>query len=312
MTPALDWKVIITVVIAMIAWLVSFLISVVTFKKNDISRQKDKIITLVEKFIEDLIKEFEKSANTSDDIDNFISYRVSLIEIQINSIERRTKKEILGSSFLTQLRSRPIDIFEHSRSMSGEKAMSHNACGEVYDLSTQIITVIEKNYNKWFFYDYLKAINDKYIFRLCSLLDKNYDALFKWLFISTLFYISGWISSEFWRSVNVMPTQSVEKNRFSIHHIDDFQKYVDNVRFSEGFVIKHGDDLKIYGNFNNSCMIYLYSRAIFHKKDFLDNQSKAQLIGFGDNGVITTKNILKNSDSIVVYCNGALHRLSSS
>ncbi|HHQ4895811.1 TPA: hypothetical protein ACSP31_003871 [Aeromonas veronii] len=313
MTSALDWKVIITIVVAIIAWLVSFFISVVTFKKNDISRQKDKIITLVEKFIEDLIKEFEKSDNTSDDIDNFISYKVSLIEIQINSIEKRTKKEILGSSLLTKLRSSPIDIFEQSRSVSGEKAMSHNACREVYDLSTQIITDIEKNYNEWFFYDYFKYINDKYFFRLWNLLDKNYDALFKWLFISTLFYVLGWASSEACRLSNVMPTLSVEKKRSFIHSLDDFQNgYVDNVRFSEGFVVKHGDDLKVYGNFNNSCMIYLYSRAIFDKKDFLENQSKAQLIGFGNNGLITVKHFLKNSGSVVVYCNGALNRLSSS
>lgn len=312
MTSALDWKVVVTVIVAIIAWLVSFFISIKTFKKGDISRQKDKIITLVEKFIDDLIKEFEKSSNTTDDIDNFISYRVSLIEIQINSIEKRTKKDILGHGFITKLRSNPIDIFEASRAEGDKNISSHQVCGDIYDLSTQIVTEIETNYNEWFFYDYFTAVRERFFIKPWNLLLEKYDILLRWILIPTLFYVFGWVSSELARHWNVHPILTTD-NRISMHSLDFPQgEIVDNVKFAEGFSTTHGSSIKVYGNFNDTCMIYLFSKNISRKEDFFENHTEAHLIGLGGGGILTKNITVKNSDNIVVYCDGIIKRISSS
>ncbi|MFU1554330.1 hypothetical protein ACM3N8_11335 [Aeromonas sp. A04] len=149
------------IVITPIPWIIAFFISYITFRKNDISRQKDKILSLIEKLFDDLASIIDKEDYSEDELDNLISYKASVIEIQIKSIESRSKKKIINPDLYSTIRSMPIDLL--SKRLAAEKNSSTerdlttinsvklNNKNALFDLSLKIISEIEMNYNSWFF-----------------------------------------------------------------------------------------------------------------------------------------------------------------
>ncbi|MBZ6072417.1 hypothetical protein [Aeromonas schubertii] len=149
------------IVITPIPWIIAFFISYITFRKNDISRQKDKILSLIEKLFDDLASIIDSEDYSEDELDNLISYKASVIEIQIKSIESRSKKKIINPDLYSTIRSMPIDLL--SKRLAAEKTSSTkrdlttinsvklNNKNALFDLSLKIISEIEMNYNSWFF-----------------------------------------------------------------------------------------------------------------------------------------------------------------
>ncbi|WP_421171863.1 hypothetical protein [Aeromonas dhakensis] len=186
----------IKLLITPVPWIIAFFISYVTFRKNDISRQKDKILSLIEKLFDELIEIIGNGKGSEEELDSFLSYKSSIIEIQINSIESRARKKIVDRNQYAIIRSLPIDLLKkrinaearlHEKEdesirlerIQNTKTKINN---ELFDLSILIISDIENNYNSWFFKKWL------------SFPRANFKKHHKTIMIILISFIVGWLS----------------------------------------------------------------------------------------------------------------------
>lgn len=85
-----------------------------TFQRGEIIKNKDKLVSLLESFFDDLLELISKRETTEEDIENLITDRVVEIELKTKQIQRVFNKHVffLSDDVITKLKSEPIDIFE--------------------------------------------------------------------------------------------------------------------------------------------------------------------------------------------------------
>ncbi|POY45414.1 hypothetical protein C3007_00190 [Avibacterium gallinarum] len=91
------------------------------------------------------MKLVEKRSTTIDDIEEFITTRITTIEFKANQLEKIFKEEcqFISTESLAKLRSEPMDIFENSH--SDYKKLNQ----QLNELRKSIHENIESNYSSW-------------------------------------------------------------------------------------------------------------------------------------------------------------------
>ncbi|WP_038913089.1 hypothetical protein [Dickeya zeae] len=144
-----------SIIIAIIGWLIASYFNNRAFKRNDISRQKDKICQQIESLFEK-IKEKISSRDTKElDLDNYLASSVSLIEMQLTHLSMRIGKKLLRDENLSNLRSAPLDCLTQK---CDYKTMLN-------EMKYSILEEIECNYTNWFFNGCIQRLKNRFLIK---------------------------------------------------------------------------------------------------------------------------------------------------
>lgn len=124
------------------SWLLTLYVSLKAFRKNDISRQKDKIISNLESLFKDLNEKLRSASMTEDELDEFLTGKTTIIELQLNNINKRVNYVLLSPLTISKIRSEPIDMFTGL-----EKR-------KLLELEFDVMEEIEDNYTELYFRDF--------------------------------------------------------------------------------------------------------------------------------------------------------------
>lgn len=134
--------IVISSVIAVLGWLFSSYINTRTFKRNEVSKLKDKIAGLSEAFF-DSLEEKIKSRNIKEtDLDDLIAGKLSVIELHLKHLKKKIDIELLPDAHILIIRNDPYDYLN---SINGDYRK------KLSELKFNTLELIEENYTEWYF-----------------------------------------------------------------------------------------------------------------------------------------------------------------
>ena len=92
--------VIISSIIAVLGWLFSSYINTRAFRRAETSKLKDKIASLTEAFFDGLEEKMKSRTLKESELDDFISGKISIIELHLNHLERKININLITASQL--------------------------------------------------------------------------------------------------------------------------------------------------------------------------------------------------------------------
>lgn len=125
-----------------VGWIISIYLQNRNFQKGEIAKNKDKLTSLIEIFFKELSELIAKRDTTADDIDDFISDKITIIELKAHQLKSIFNEDIqfISDATLSSLRDKPIDIFE----------LNYKECKkELKKLSSSVLNEIETTYADW-------------------------------------------------------------------------------------------------------------------------------------------------------------------
>ncbi|MBM0748530.1 hypothetical protein JJB79_14100 [Pantoea eucrina] len=134
--------IVISSVIAVLGWLFSSYINTRTFKRNEASKLKDKIATLVESFFDTLEDKIKSRTVKETDLDDLIAGKLSLIELHLKHLKKKIDIQLLSDEHITRIRNDPYDYLN---SANGDYRKKLN------ELKFNTLELIEENYTEWYF-----------------------------------------------------------------------------------------------------------------------------------------------------------------
>ncbi|MBH3086597.1 hypothetical protein I5R13_19905 [Serratia marcescens] len=134
--------VVISSVIAVLGWLFSSYINTRTFKRNEASKLKDKIATLVESFFDTLEDKIKSRTVKETDLDDLIAGKLALIELHLKHLKKKIDIQLLSDEHITRIRNDPYDYLN---SANGDYRKKLN------ELKFNTLELIEENYTEWYF-----------------------------------------------------------------------------------------------------------------------------------------------------------------
>lgn len=142
---ALDPKylaVIISSIIAVFGWLISSYINTRTFKRNETSKLKDKISSMVESFFDSLEDKIKTRGIKETDLDDLIAGKLTLIELHLNHLDKKINIKLIPAEHINKIRSEPYDYLASPNSDYKKK---------LTELKFNTLELIEENYTEWYF-----------------------------------------------------------------------------------------------------------------------------------------------------------------
>ncbi|HHF1669899.1 TPA: hypothetical protein ACPI97_001120, partial [Haemophilus influenzae] len=79
-------------IITAVGWSISSYLNTRSFKRSEIIKNKDFITNLIDTFFRELLELVEKRSTSIDDIENFITTKVTTIELKANQLEKIFKE----------------------------------------------------------------------------------------------------------------------------------------------------------------------------------------------------------------------------
>lgn len=134
--------VIISSCIAAFGWLVSSYINTRAFRKAEASKLKDKISTLFESFFEKLEDKIKSRTLSENELDNFITGKLAIIELQLNHLDRKIKIKLVPDEVIMKIRNEPYEYLSVSNGDYKSK---------LHELKIGTLEIIEENYTTWYF-----------------------------------------------------------------------------------------------------------------------------------------------------------------
>ncbi|HHF1678823.1 TPA: hypothetical protein ACPI9Z_001225, partial [Haemophilus influenzae] len=92
-------------IITAVGWSISSYLNTRSFKRSEIIKNKDFITNLIDTFFRELLELVEKRSTSIDDIENFITTKVTTIELKANQLEKIFKEncQFISNESLTKL-----------------------------------------------------------------------------------------------------------------------------------------------------------------------------------------------------------------
>ncbi|HCU15707.1 hypothetical protein M988_3076 [Hafnia paralvei ATCC 29927] len=134
--------VIISSIIAVLGWLFSSYINTRAFRRAETSKLKDKIASLTEVFFDALEEKMKSRTLKESELDDFISGKISIIELHLNHLERKININLITASQLSKIRSEPYDYLSTS---NGDYK------NNLTELKFSTLEMIEESYTSWYF-----------------------------------------------------------------------------------------------------------------------------------------------------------------
>ncbi|EJD6474800.1 hypothetical protein ABQD47_06415 [Providencia rettgeri] len=127
--------------IAVLGWGVSSYINNRAFNRAEISKLKDKLSSLFDDFFQSLIEKTGERGVTEATVDDLITEKLSIIELHLRHLKKKSGLELVSASELAELRSKPIELISNTNKIDSD----------LKDMKMNILEDIEKNYTKWYF-----------------------------------------------------------------------------------------------------------------------------------------------------------------
>lgn len=123
-------------------WMLSTYLNNRDFQRSEIIRNKDKLTVLVEDFFDGLSELLAKRSSTERDLEDFISDKVTNIELKARQLEIifKQKEAFISKERLSDMRDKPIDFIELEFT-----ELSH----EIKNLKFLTLQDIEERYSSW-------------------------------------------------------------------------------------------------------------------------------------------------------------------
>ena len=128
--------------ITAVGWIFSLQLNYSAFQRSEIIKNKDKLVSLIEKLFDGLQPLYEKRETTEKDIELFITNQVTELSLKKDQIERVFRKKVcfLSDGTLAKLQSEPIDILALECSVHKEKLSI---------LKKDVLSEIDTLYEEW-------------------------------------------------------------------------------------------------------------------------------------------------------------------
>lgn len=146
--------VIVSSVIAVAGWIFSSYINTRTFKRNETSKLKDRISSMIESFFDSLEDKVKSRGVKETELDDLISGRMSLIELHLKHLEKKINIKLISDEQLTKIRSEPYDYLL-SANGDFKKKLS--------ELRFNTLELIEDNYTEWYFRNSTKYVGMRFL-----------------------------------------------------------------------------------------------------------------------------------------------------
>ncbi|URJ85779.1 hypothetical protein M9411_03495 [Pasteurella multocida] len=137
-----DIAIVLSSLITFSGWMLSTYLNNRDFQRSEIVRNKDKLTLLVEEFFDGISELLARRSSTEQDLEDFISDKVTHIEFKARQLEIifKQKETFISQEKLSEMRDKPIDF------MSLEFT---ELSREIKNLKFNILQDIEKKYTDW-------------------------------------------------------------------------------------------------------------------------------------------------------------------
>lgn len=123
---------------AFTGWTNSILLSGLNFKRAEASKGKDATAQYIEKLFEEMEVLFSDRALGETTLENILTARVSILELRLSHLKKRTDLELLSTEKLAELRSNPLDFIKSSEYKQ-----------QLTDFKFDYLNDIEQKYSTW-------------------------------------------------------------------------------------------------------------------------------------------------------------------
>ena len=134
-----DYAFIVSLSTALVSWSNSQILSSLSFVRSEASKNRDTISQYIEKLFDDMELLFSDRALKRDKLETILSSRVSILELRIQHIEKRTEMKLLNTQHLAILRDKPLDFLT-----------SNDYKIQLTEMKFNYLENIECNYSEWF------------------------------------------------------------------------------------------------------------------------------------------------------------------
>jgi len=134
--------IIVSTIIAVCGWIFSSYINTRTFKRNEVSKLKDKISSMLEALFDSIELKSKNESITEAILDDIIAVKLALIELHINHLNKKINIELVPALHIKKIRSEPYDYLS-------DECSDFKDCMSELKLNT--LELIEDNYTNWYF-----------------------------------------------------------------------------------------------------------------------------------------------------------------
>ena len=123
---------------AFMGWTNSIILRGLNFKRTEASKGKDATAQYIEKLFEEMEVLFSDRALRETTLENILTARVSILELRLSHLKKRTNLELLSTEKLAELRSNPLDFIKSSEYKQ-----------QLIDFKFDYLNDIEQKYSTW-------------------------------------------------------------------------------------------------------------------------------------------------------------------
>lgn len=129
---------IVSLTTAFMGWTNSIILSGLNFKRAEASKGKDATAQYIEKLFEEMEVLFSDRALREATLENILTARVSILELRLSHLKKRTNLELLSTEKLAELRSNPLDFIKSSEYKQ-----------QLTNLKFDYLNDVEQKYSNW-------------------------------------------------------------------------------------------------------------------------------------------------------------------
>lgn len=130
-----------------LGWAFVLAVNIVGFRRAELSRIKDKVVTQIEALFSDLEGKVSDRGCSESKLDDLLANKVTLIEFRVNQFEKKSGMTLLSSKTISDMRDKPFDWLVETG----------NFKRTISDFEYSILEEIENNYSKWLFEKWWKS-----------------------------------------------------------------------------------------------------------------------------------------------------------
>lgn len=123
---------------AFMGWTNSIILSSLNFIRSEASKGRDMTAQYIEKMFDEMDDLFRDRLLKENKLETILTARVSILELRLSHLEKRTKLQLLHVDSLARLRSDPLDFMKSSEYQQ-----------QLTDLKFKYLNEVEQQYSNW-------------------------------------------------------------------------------------------------------------------------------------------------------------------
>ena len=133
-----DFAFLISLATAFVSWNNSQIISNLSFKRSEVSRNKDAVFQDIEKLFDETERLFSERSLNEDQLETKLSGRLSILELRCQHVKKRTGITLIDTNGIASLRSELPKLLDHKDYKT-----------KLMQMRFRYLECIEANYSSW-------------------------------------------------------------------------------------------------------------------------------------------------------------------